>query len=312
MTSIHRTLIAAALLALAALPASPATAQRVFVAAQGSDANACTFAAPCRTFQHAHDAVAAGGEIDVLDPAGYGQLTITKSLTIQGHGFAGIGVTSGGTGITINAGAADVIHLNGLLIEGNGAGQIGITLLAGKSLIVENSVVHNLTAAGIQLNTGPGSSMYVLNTVVANIGNTGIQVSAGGGPADKFMVSLRGVAVYNTIYGIYVVGGSGGLGSVNATISNSEIAGSSGAGVVSQTSNGIAVVVTVKDSAILDSATGCTVIGATGVLRLAQTILTGNTASCTVTNSGVLRSYGDNYIDGNGDGDPAPTTTARK
>ena len=64
--------IAASLLA-PGLISNPAQAQsRVFVAAQGSDANPCTFAQPCRTFQHAHDVVAAYGEIDALDPAGYG------------------------------------------------------------------------------------------------------------------------------------------------------------------------------------------------------------------------------------------------
>src|SRR5215475_9607038 len=81
---------------------------RVFVAAQGTDSNPCTFAQPCRTFQHAHDVVPAGGEIDVLDPAGYGALTIGKSISIQGHGFAGISVPSG-DGISISAGLGDKI-----------------------------------------------------------------------------------------------------------------------------------------------------------------------------------------------------------
>src|SRR5215471_2586593 len=82
--------IAASLLALT-INVSLAQAQpaRVFVAAQGNDANPCTFALPCRTFQRAHNAVAAGGEIDVLDPAGYGAVTITKSISIQGHAYYG-------------------------------------------------------------------------------------------------------------------------------------------------------------------------------------------------------------------------------
>src|SRR5262249_4943843 len=111
--------IAASLLALNFI-SNPAQAQtRVFVSATGSDSNPCTFAAPCRAFQHAHDVVAAGGEIDVLDPAGYGAVTITKAISIQGHGFAGIAVPSGGTGIFINAGAFDRVHLAGLLIDGS-------------------------------------------------------------------------------------------------------------------------------------------------------------------------------------------------
>src|ERR1700740_2887753 len=85
------------------LHTDPAQAQRLFVSATGLDGNPCTFASPCRTFQHAHDVTGANGEIDVLDPAGYGSLTITKGISIQGHGFSGISVPSGGTGITINA-----------------------------------------------------------------------------------------------------------------------------------------------------------------------------------------------------------------
>ena len=83
---------AIALVYVAILAAPPAEAQptRVFVAAQGLDTNPCTFAQPCRTFQKAHDTVAAGGEIDVLDPAGYGTVLISKAISIQGHGFAGI------------------------------------------------------------------------------------------------------------------------------------------------------------------------------------------------------------------------------
>src|SRR4029077_6553899 len=107
---------------------------RVFVAAQGSDSSPCTFAAPCRTFQHAHDTVAAKGEIDVLDPAGYGPLIINKAISIQGHGYSGVSVASGAIGITINAGAGDAVSLNGLLIEGAGTGAWGIVFNGGASL----------------------------------------------------------------------------------------------------------------------------------------------------------------------------------
>src|SRR6516225_10395667 len=114
----------ASLLALSLIP-NPAQAQRVFVAATGSDGNPCTFASPCRSFQHAHDTAPANGEIDVLDPAGYGAVTITKAISIQGHGYSGISVASGATGITINAGSSDAITLNGLLIDGSGVGSNG-------------------------------------------------------------------------------------------------------------------------------------------------------------------------------------------
>jgi hypothetical protein len=127
----------------------PTQAQtRVFVAAQGSDSNPCTFAAPCRTFQHAHDVVAANGEIDVLDPAGYGALTITKAISIQGHGFSGISAPSG-NGITINAGASDKISLRGLLIDGVGTGANGIQFNTGAFLNVQESLIRNFGGSGI-------------------------------------------------------------------------------------------------------------------------------------------------------------------
>src|ERR1051326_2197645 len=110
LVALAATLLACAFNSTTAL----AQSTRVFVAAQGSDSNPCTFAAPCRTFQHAHDAVAAGGEIDVLDPAGYGAVIITKAVSIQGHDFSGVSTPIGGTGITINAGANAVVNLRGL------------------------------------------------------------------------------------------------------------------------------------------------------------------------------------------------------
>jgi hypothetical protein len=96
------TIVIAAGLALAAmLPALPAQAQntRSFVSGLGNDLNNCSLAAPCRTFQHTHDQTNAGGEIAVLDTAGYGAVTITKSISIVNPGGveAGISVPSGGT-----------------------------------------------------------------------------------------------------------------------------------------------------------------------------------------------------------------------
>ena len=72
----------AALLAVSLMSNPAQAASRVFVSAVGADMNDCSFAHPCRTFQHAHNVVAAGGEIDVLDPAGYGAVNITKSISI--------------------------------------------------------------------------------------------------------------------------------------------------------------------------------------------------------------------------------------
>jgi hypothetical protein len=122
----------AVLLALivTALASMPAHAQlRVFVSGQGLDTNPCTVTQPCRTFQQAHNIVAANGEIELLDPAGYGPLTITKGISIQAHGFSGITQTGNCltcAAITISVTTSDPVTLNGLLIDGAGTGKFGI------------------------------------------------------------------------------------------------------------------------------------------------------------------------------------------
>src|ERR1051326_3899698 len=163
----------AALLALS-LIRDPAWAQsRVFVAAQGSDTNLCTFAAPCRTFQHAHDVVAANGEIDVLDPAGYGPITINKGISIQGHGFSGITATSGNA-ITINAGGADVVNLIGLIIEGAGLGSNGIVLNVGGSINIVDCMVRSFvgqtagTGSGISISPVTGTTKFFIAHTIAS------------------------------------------------------------------------------------------------------------------------------------------------
>jgi hypothetical protein len=155
-------LLALAAIFTSAFNATTASAQstRVFVAAQGSDGNPCTFAAPCRTFQHAHNVVAAGGEIDVLDPAGYGAVTISKSISIQGHDFSGISTPIGGTAITINAGANDVVNLRGLIVEGAGIGNTGIQYNSGGRLNIQNCVVRNLVQHGMVFVPNGPSHIY--------------------------------------------------------------------------------------------------------------------------------------------------------
>jgi len=143
-----RSLLAVACLFALILGIHSAHAQsRVFVAAQGSDSNPCSFAAPCRGFQHAHDIVAAGGEVIVLDDAGYGIVTITKSISITAPAglYAGISVPASGTGVTVN-GAGIAVTLRGITITGQGANNYGIQVLNG-SARVESSIVTNVAQA---------------------------------------------------------------------------------------------------------------------------------------------------------------------
>src|SRR5215467_9688339 len=135
-----------AIIIAASLPAQAQRA-RVFVSTAGDDANPCTAGSPCKTFQHAHDVVAAGGEISVLDTGGYGPLTITKALSIVNPTGveASIAVSSGNNAITITAAASDKISLRGLTLDGTGVGQDGIEFTSGGVLEITDCVVRGFS-----------------------------------------------------------------------------------------------------------------------------------------------------------------------
>src|SRR6266511_5363277 len=127
---------------------------RTCVSANGNDANTCHCSQPCRTFQRAHDQTLDQGELTVLDPGGYGPVTITKSISIvnDGVGEASIQVSGGGTGITVNAGnGGGFVNLRGITIQGVGfGGGTGLRFNTGFTLTMENCVVRNHTGSGIQ------------------------------------------------------------------------------------------------------------------------------------------------------------------
>src|ERR1700761_44414 len=113
--------------------AAPAEAQatRTWVSGVGDDANPCSRTAPCKTFAGAISKTAPAGEINVLDPGGFGAVTITKSITITSESPEAGVLVSGTNGIVINAGPTDTVILKGLDIEGLGTGLNGISILAG-------------------------------------------------------------------------------------------------------------------------------------------------------------------------------------
>jgi hypothetical protein len=173
------------LIALAfAFIASSAYAQatRTWVSGVGDDANPCSRTAPCRTFAGAISKTAAHGEISVLDPGGFGQLTITKSITVNGSGtLAGIVVT--GNGIFISAGANDVVVLRDLQINGIGTGTgatfAGIRLgSAGTQVVVDNVIVQGFDK-GIHTTTAATGNLSVANSTIAD--NHGFGIHAEGG-----------------------------------------------------------------------------------------------------------------------------------
>src|SRR5499427_6040505 len=135
------------LFAVLSIASASAQVQRTFVSGGGSDGNPCSRTAPCRTFTQAISQTASGGEVIVLDSAGYGPFTITQAVSITAPAglYAGISVFSG-DGIDINAGASDTVILRGLTLNNQGSGGSGIVFITGGTLHVESSVVNGFSS----------------------------------------------------------------------------------------------------------------------------------------------------------------------
>jgi hypothetical protein len=175
---------------------------RTFVSGLGNDANTAAFCSrqkPCRTLAAAYTVTEVGGEIVALDPGEFGPITITGRLSIFGTQNALIGVATGGTGVTINAGAGDRIIIKDFIITGAGAtnttgiqlnsGQLGLSHSTLKQLstglnvvntkadMVETDVIDNdtgvaTTGTGVDTNafpmTGPTQVRVAWGNAIGN------------------------------------------------------------------------------------------------------------------------------------------------
>jgi hypothetical protein len=181
-----RILLLAFLVLLTLSATAQAQATRTWVSGVGDDANPCSRTAPCKTFAGAISKTATNGEINVLDPGGFGGVTITKSITISSEGFEAGVLVSGTNAIIINAPNTAFVVLRGLDIEGLGTGLAGIKVLAAGSVHVEDCTINNFTQNGIDFAptsaTITTSQLHVSNTIVRNnngVNSGGIRVRPG-------------------------------------------------------------------------------------------------------------------------------------
>jgi hypothetical protein len=149
--------------------AGAAGAQRTFVASYGSDADPCSFAQPCRGFQAAINAVAAGGEVVALDSAGYGAMSIAKSVSVivppgvhaglsPATGIPIPGFSGPSTVVLINIADTDVVVLRGLNVNHQATVSDGIAWVGSHNgaVHIENTVVNGFPAEGIFVQAGDG------------------------------------------------------------------------------------------------------------------------------------------------------------
>jgi hypothetical protein len=197
-----------------------AQATRTWVSGVGDDANPCSRTAPCKTWAGAISKTANGGEIDALDPGGFGAVTITKSITLDGGGGQVASILVAGTnGVVVAAQPTDIVILrnlrfDGLLGNGSNAGNAGLSairFISGKGLIVENCVIFGFNNAGIDIELGAAGNATILNTNIENIGSC----------APASCLTAQGVGIFATST----------AGTINVEANHVSVAISSSAGI---------------------------------------------------------------------------------
>jgi hypothetical protein len=284
---------------------APAHAQatRTFVSGVGNDADPCSRTAPCKTFAGAISKTFINGEIDCLDPGGFGTLTITKSITIDCTGTMGSVLASGTNGFNINipVSANDpfrTVRLRGLSVNGTGAsgtigtrtGLRGISITQALTVIVEDTVISDFSLQGISdTRSTSGGKLIIRNSVIRNNSGAGIAV---GGPLNN-NASIYNVHSINNGFGLAATTGN------NVGIMRSVFSGNVTAGVEGDVGSQIAL----DDSLVSGNGQG---LQSNGTMVIANSEISFNTTGI----AGTPSSFGNNRIFGNTSAGTVPSLGA--
>jgi hypothetical protein len=291
MSRSHATLYTFAVAAFLAA-GHAAAVQRTFVASTGSDANTatnCGFVNPCRGFTAAMTVTDAGGEVVALDAAGYGAVTITKSITLTANPgfFAGIAASSGNA-VTIATGGVEVT-LRGLAINSVGATN-GVVMTNGATLTVEKSIISNFPGNGIQIING--AEVRIVDTTFRN-GTNGVVLSGGA------RATIAGSRFFGMdIAGVNVPGSTGTT--TSATVTDSVAAGNWIAFSACSATGGTSRLAVTR-SAMTNGHYGMTVEGCGGTTLgvVSNSVISGNSIGLFQSDGGVLKSLGNSTVDQN-------------
>jgi hypothetical protein len=303
-------ILLAAIALMSVHSAAFAQATRTWVSGVGDDANPCSRTAPCKTFAGAISKTAAGGEINTLDGGGFGAVTITKSITIQSdQSWSGGILVSGTNGITVNAGANDVVTLSGLQFDGIGyttatSGIVGVRFLAGLALNVEDcrfrGFAYDTTGAGIEMAPSGGNTrLYVSDSYFIGNGSAnggGHIVLKPTGTATVTAQIVNSQLTHSRGYGIYVGDNA------NATLRNTNIMGSYLSGAAAVNTNALYYAdIVLRDSMLTNNGWGIpashSAIYASGVnayVHLSNNLVSGNNYAMRRPNNGKIYTFGNN------------------
>ena len=293
-----------------------AQATRTWVSGVGDDANPCSRTAPCKTFAGAISKTAAGGEINVIDPGGFGTVTITKSITIDGSGaHASILAAGGINGININ-GVGIKVTLRNLSINGVGDSSApaanGIRFLNGSSLTLENMHITGFNQYGIDFSPSATAELFVNNSTISNVPSAtlGGAILVKPGVGASVAGEIRNVHIINSQFGIRIEDRS------SISLSDCVISGNSNNGLV-VTANAESAQATVDNCLVSNnggSAThaGVKSVGGLATVNISNNTITHNFVGLQSSSGGAIVSLGNNTVVDNGiDGNPTSTVTTR-
>lgn len=310
----HLTLCVAAVALSVASAGAYAQATRTWVSGVGDDANPCSRTAPCKTFAGAISKTAAKGTINTLDPGGFGAVTITKPITIDGGGVTYGGILSSLTnGIIVNTpGATDVVRIRNLTIEGASTGTSGIKFLQGGTLFLDNVRISDINAASpngyaVQFTPSGSSQLIVTNSIFDNnLTGGGILVTPGA--SGQALVSIANTKLVGNTVGLRA------NGRTVVSMRNCVVAGNINSGVLAIGSSTEVSSMTVENCMISNngatnaSSAGVYANGDLAVIRLSKNVITGNAYGIRAVFGSSVISFGNNLLDDNAiDGSPTAT-----
>jgi hypothetical protein len=285
-------ILAIALFMFAFASFAQAQASRTWVSGVGDDANPCSRTAPCKTFAGAISKTAVDGEIDVLDPGGFGAVTITKSITIDGNGVGSV-LVSGTSGIIVNvtaaAGVNNMVQIRNLSINGIGTGLNGIRILnslANTSVFVENCVIFGFRGnpgRGISDERTAAGNLFVLDCLIKDNSGAGIAV-IGAGATKAAMENTRSLRNGD---GFVLNGGSSFLAARNCVANNN-----TGNGFTAQGGSDMTII----DCQTMFNATGIQALNAVTSIRVGRTSIVRNTTNGLDFSGGTIQSFGNNEL----------------
>ena len=284
--------VAIAIFTFAFASIANAQASRTWVSGVGDDANPCSRTAPCKTWAGAISKTAACGEIDALDPGGFGAVTITKSITLDGTGtFASI-LASLTTGITINAAATDVVTIRGISINGFCNGLRAMNILQAQTVNIEDCVMFRFA--------GPGIRVAESNDLILNIRNSVIRDNTGAGLDLTTTTGLVKVSAVDSSFN----GNQHGIhakGNARVTAEHCMFARNTSDGVRAEGIGGVGVVNLSNSVSANNGANGVQALTGGSVVRISNCDLIQNNGNGALVGAGgEVDTLGNNRVFGNG------------